>query len=661
MIKKRKEEIKNKELKNGEQATKLRVIIGSIAIAVICITGILYFVTSSPQFIFRSLVDKYYKGFSWALDSLDEGAFDINILKDSVIAKGSLGVDVTTNQEEIKLIQQVRYYSIGYDLGLDYKNKKAEAGLDLSLSAEKFLGFIANIKDDVAYVSLTGNEDVPLLFDKNIKIDEVGAYTSSVPYDDVDAYIKAFRNSYLSPEDADYIVSTIKGYISDSLSDLTYDETVAETITIDDKEVNATKYSLSINTANVKIIAANVLESLLANDEFLELVALRSSTPIDTLKGYLELAKAEVAASTGNELDTNLTFVIYTTGSFIFKDVVKTAVVNSKGKEYFNYTNYDNVINIHIDDNGNYIGAPIDINYIKGEETNSFSLSVFDSQNYEIKILTATIRSFDSQNIDFDFLLNLQDLGAADIKIWGTLTSSYADLTRSGTFKIDGLITGADVGLNGDFEFSKVNDNQFDLTANAKVDVNYDGTKNSIEINNKTSIAVGAEVATLDTANAVDYTDLTSKDAQTILDNFNGATRGTVISIIFDMLYPSLQNIYNEDGPIVNPNDCVDNNNHYIVMDQYSSTITNEADCGEVYKHPEGNWYYNYDNGTRTDVGKGEMINGECYYTPTAKNAITELYTDEDGNYYTYDCGEACTLWSATPQVEYSLPFCYSE
>ncbi|HOZ89001.1 MAG TPA: hypothetical protein PK737_02070 [Bacilli bacterium] len=546
--------VNNEKKKN--KVRKTRVIIGSIALAVIALTGILFYVTTSPRFIFGALLDKYYKGFSWALNNVSGNDFDINFATEPVIAKGSFNADIES--ADVEFVNQVSNFDFNYDIGLDLKNRKAEAGLGVSFSGAKLIDILAGYKDNQLLVALTGSQKVGKIFDKNLKMD-LNDIEKSIPFEMITSYIKAFRNSKMTTEDSQYIVKSIKDLIDGSLTDVDFEDPVKETITIDGSEFEATKYTLALNNENSKVILNHVLNGILDNQKLLTKLAQYMSTPEKDIKDTLTAYVNELESAT--YLGSNINLAVYTKGTLFFRDVVKVAVFDGE-TEVGNYTNYNDKVIIATE---MLFGAPAQIVYAKGETEDNLKLIMAD-----ITILEAKIRSLSSGNIDLDLIVNLDDVGLLPFKVELGIKSAYANKTWTGTISlyIVGNVemdAGGTLDVDIPFSMTKSGPNEIALSFSIDADADIMGYKVDAKLSNTMTITNNIPVAQLDATNAKYYYDLTDDEIASIINKTSNSLSGTTPGTLFEsgkgyiteVLINSLDKlIYSETGPLIASDEC---------------------------------------------------------------------------------------------------------
>ncbi len=618
----KKMKVNNEKKKN--KVRKTRVIIGSIALAVIALTGILFYVTTSPRFIFGALLDKYYKGFSWALNNVSGNDFDINFATEPVIAKGSFNADIES--ADVEFVNQVSNFDFNYDIGLDLKNRKAEAGLGVSFSGAKLIDILAGYKDNQLLVALTGSQKVGKIYDKNLKMD-LNDIESSIPFEMITSYIKAFRNSKMTTDDAQYIVKSIKDLINGSLSDVKFEEPVKETITIDGNEFNATKYLLVLNNENAKIILNYLVNGIINNEELLTKIAQYTSTPAKDIKQELTAYSDELAED-DTYVGSNATLAIYTTGSIFFKDIVKFSVLIDN-EEVGYYINYNDKVIINANE---FFWGQVRIEYVKGENEDNLKVIIAD-----ITFIEAKIRSLSSENIDLDLSINLADIGIFPIKVDLGVEVAYANKTWSGNVSIYAIggdeEGGGTIDIKVPFSLTKVSDHEFalDFALNGNADVM--GTKVLAKLSTKTTITNNVPVAALDATNAKYWYDLTDDEITSIINktssSLSGTTPGTLFEsmksgIIDELTEMTIGAIYNENGPISNDGTCsyYDSDDSQLSLKQFHYE--------ELYTDGIRLYTYNKDNNLTkftaprrafsdnqnkicTDYISTMMINGVCY------------------------------------------------
>ncbi len=598
---------KRKEGLVNNKATKVRAIIGGAALGIIILTGVVYLLTSSPSFLFKSLLDKYYKGFSWALENIDENELDINLLQQSITTTGTLDVeldlDMPFGEDDFDASGLINNYLVNYTLGLDLKNRKAEAGI-VNFDQTKLLDILFNVKDGIGYASLNGSNKVGSLLDKSVKID-LQELVNQIPFGDVESYLKAIRNSYITAADVDYIAKTLTDLINASFDDVEFEDKKTETIVIDGKSVSVTKNSFILNDKNIKTIVNAVLDGISENNEFIEKVARWSSMSAADFKTYVEVAKEVV--NTSGTVDLGMELAIYTTGSFIFTEFVKIAVINEATEDDIAHiTNYNDVFKFWV--NPQWDSSIPSLKYTKGLLSSKLEVITYVQEHryrheykdyiniyHDFVVLTATIRSNKANNIDVDFVLNLDDSNIYPLKATGKIKMTYVDKTWNGAISLNVLDDDQNADIDFNYNLVKSTDNQYNLSASfAGVFIDHDdylGSEDDIynvELSNTSTIWVDKPVATIPSTDAVYWYNLTDANLANLVTKLNESLAGTAIGVPLELYKDDLISIiqskwgdmiFDENG-LSNPDDfngCDDMTDIYTDGKRYYTYSNNGA------------------------------------------------------------------------------------
>lgn len=476
---------------------KIKLIVG-IAIAVVAVVagaGVFYTVAYSPKAIFKSVINSSYKKFSSALEGVEESEFYSDTMEDSFIANGTLNMS-TDNQELIA----INDYTFGYNIGLDIKQEKLEAGVNITEGSTKLLDMVLNYKDSKGYVSFGEWLN---------KVIEIDLNEFNIDFADISVAVTEQNKAELTAENVDYIVKDVKDLLIDSLTDIEFKKT-KDSIEVDGKTVKVQKVSFILDEDNMTTISNKVIDGILDNDDLLNKIAITTGKDKDEIEKYFEDAKDNMDFSNADESE----LAIYTSG--ITHKFVRIALISS---------DEDNAITI--DD----LGDKTQVAYSYQDD----------------EMMTATINALDAENIDLEYAVDY--MGE---KLSGTLT--FKDDKLKGSMELDSTTYGK-ATLN--YSLDKTSDTKYSL--NADIDTDLVALGFNFKMETAMFIESGAEVATLATEGAILQAELTAEDTTAITNGLNAiltSNLGSLITTITSYISlggggytePTGEDVYDEDG-----------------------------------------------------------------------------------------------------------------
>lgn len=563
--------------------SKLLLVIGVIVVILVGL-GVHYLLTiNNPKTIFTKASNTFF-------ESLENGLTEApKFLENSYLYEGN--VKINTNVEEFSFLNNETF---NYALGLDIKNKKAEVGFKLVEGSNKLVSVDANIKDNNIYVDLNELFEKVILVDDNTIKENTGMSINEIFTELEELY------SEENIEDTKYIVTSFKEITNEALGKVSYEKTSVK-ININGKNVSANKMSLPFTKDNMQVIATTYIDGMLNDSKLLEEIATLVGYEKTELTEMLNTAKEQI--DTFEEPDGTLKIAIYTTG--ITGKVVKVAMEENDIDEayYIGYKDYKLFV---IDDM--FIE-------IKGKE-----LTI---KEVEELIATGTVNSLEANNIDIDFV-------SADNKLFnGNIT--YVNNNSNIDFKFNLEVNSDEKAV---INLSSSTTNISDTETEAKIVVGVAFGSQTLEVTSTTKMTVGANIASIDTNNTLNFNNMTEEDMNTITGNLEARLKGTK--------YGELMNINGESDFITDANAAIDASSQAMSLisigsltsnytmenaTTYCFTLQNLEDAGFI------NGYDDYEGTiTVTKVGNDysyriEMHNDE-YYVRT-KDVVYEdnMYT----------------------------------
>lgn len=355
--------IPNDDKKNKKNIL-LPIIILLVIIAAVC--GGLYYYLNNTKRIITKVINGAY-------DKFEELAYtqnDYDYEKESIIINGDLTLD--TNIENL---QNLSVEKISYSFGLDYQNKKLEAGIALSEENITLIDAIIYILNDTGYISF--KEDYPNI----IKLDE-----SEIDFSE----IFNISESKISEEDIKFIIKTYKDILIESL-DMKDFEKSTTTIKIDNKDTKVNKISYELNEERYQKIIKNMIEKTTENTKLLETISTISEIDVAELKEGLNELKNEVEdIDLGTSSEDKFVINIYT------KAITNTFVgIDFDGRD----------------------GQKIEIR----KNTDNTSIDIKD----EYETVSVVIKELGTKSYSIDF--SIKD----ETEVTGNITTSYKEISKN--------------------------------------------------------------------------------------------------------------------------------------------------------------------------------------------------------------------------------------
>lgn len=563
--------------------SKLLIFIGLIVVLLIGL-GVHYLLTiNNPKTIFTKISNSFFESMETALIEAPE------FLDKSYLYEGN--VKINTNIEEYTFLNNETF---NYALGLDIKNKKAEAEFGLLEGSNKLINVNANVKDNNVYVDLDELFEKVILFDDNTIKENTGMSINEI-FTELEALY-----SEENIDDIKYIVTKFKEITNEVLEKVDYEKDNTK-VDVNGKSVSANKMSLKFSKDNLQVIAKTYIDGILNDDKLIDKIVSLGEIEKSEFVEMLNSAKEQISSI--EEPSGALRISIYTKG--LLGNIVKVALEeNSVDEAYF--VNYKEYKLIAIDD------MFIEINDTK--------LTIKEGEDV---IANGTVNSFETNNINIDFVSVDNELFKGNV--------TYVNNNSNMNFKFNLEVSGDEkIAINLESNINNVSDTETET----KIVVDLSYGNESIKVTNTTKMTVGANIANINANNTLNYNNMTEEDMNTITSNLEARLKGTK--------YGELMNINGESDFITDANNAIEaasqavsfitigSSSNYYTMENantYCFTLQNLEDAGYLkgYDDYEGTI-------TVTKVGNNysyriEMHNDE-YYVRT-KDVVYEdvIYT----------------------------------
>lgn len=435
----------------GKKKWIIPLVISLVVIAALAVGGIFYFnISKNPTDVLKAVINNAYEDFSKELKKYDKNKIDFDIVEDSMKADGELELGGS-------LFKGLESDTLSFSYGLDYANKKAYASALLNENNKKLVDGSVYLQNDKTY--LTSDS----LFDNVYEL-------SDAKFDEAFDLEELKNIKTPSVDDIDYVVKEFKDALIDSLDEKQMTQS-KETIEINDKSINTTKITYTINEESAKDLSTKMADIILANDKLITKLAEMYNVENDFMKESIEELKNEDNYADFGEGGE---FVVYTTG------VTNKAV----GCEL-------NIDGINIS--------------IKEYKDNAY-IEIYDEEN-ENRIIITSIKEKDIYNVVINY--NDEEVGTLNIKE-----------ANENTIDLDYDIDYEGIILNGSLKLSIENKNNDEYSYDIEFDIDYDilGQKNDFSIKLSMNINFKEDIDSVNTSKAISFDKMTEADANKMAD-----------------------------------------------------------------------------------------------------------------------------------------------
>lgn len=432
-------------------------IVTVVAIAVVLVVAVVISaVSTTPKSVFKSSINKAYKGANVAIESYETYLDKYDLTKHAISFTGDLAID--TNIEDMEY--DISKMKFTYDTGIDYKNEILNAGAKITNNKESVTVNAQVIKNELFIKSS--------LFDEVLKLDS--ELTENLGLDiDFEALkedMEEMQKEYdTDPETYEYLVKTIKDAFVKSMNS-EYMEKEKDEIEVLNKEIKVTKYSYIIDEDAAQDLVEKVAEYLLNEEDFTKKLAAATGEEKSDVKTTLKEMKK---SAKDIELDEEIAIVIYTRG--IFNSYAGMGF-EIDGKEYFSiYTDGKNA-ELTIDNNASdsYSASKIVVTM----EESGKGYKIVAKENKET-LLEIDLKEYSEEKIDADITMYEND------EKYITMEVFFSIKEKKNTF-------------SGEYKYK---------AADASGD-----TKEYVTLSGNYTLTIQDELTKMNTKNAVDYENL---------------------------------------------------------------------------------------------------------------------------------------------------------
>lgn len=262
------------EPNSSNAKNKMPMIIGGIVALLAIVLGGLYFYFGSAKVIMTNVVSKVFDGASDMVDN----EFDFDIEKNTISMSGDLGID--TNIDAIKDFSKEK---VGFNFGLDYKNKKIEAGASLTENKKELINAMVYMLNKKMYLKIDG---IDKLIDMGKEFDFDEAF-------DLEDFQESMDEMNFSREDVTKLIEHAKDITIASI-DMDAIEKSSDTIKIDGKETKVNKLTYNLNSKNAEKFIKNIINNMREDDEFIKILAKMTDSKSSDIKSSLKDASKDI-------------------------------------------------------------------------------------------------------------------------------------------------------------------------------------------------------------------------------------------------------------------------------------------------------------------------------------------------------------------------------
>lgn len=401
---------------------KIQVLIITLVIILLlgCATfATLYFATD----IFKSNKDMFYKYISQisvgdTLVANEYSKYQERLKNEDNTNKGNVSISVKGNNEEV----------INEEFDFETKSKPGEdfasAKIDMKQNDEKKLTIDYLRNEDLYGLRF---EDVikQYIVLENNNLKEFAQKLGIENTDNMPNKLEIQDKVVMGEEEQKAIEQILTKYMNIAIEQIpneNYSKLKKENITLDDKELSADGYQLTINGDLLKEILINVLNSMKEDEEVYNLLSKLSETEFK-LENYKETIQSSIDAISQENSKINISLKVYKQGKKTIKLVGIIESEEESGKIELSVEKlqdkYDFLLDITSDDSKTNIIFNLNKN-IDVQEKEDILCSILINQDNE-EVANATIEilregKLDSQNIKNSFKLDI-DFSAEDINI----------------------------------------------------------------------------------------------------------------------------------------------------------------------------------------------------------------------------------------------------
>lgn len=401
---------------------KIQVLIITLVIILLlgCATfATLYFATD----IFKSNKDMFYKYISQisvgdTLVANKYSKYQERLKNEDNTNKGNVSISVKGNNEEV----------INEEFDFETKSKPGEdfasAKIDMKQNDEKKLTIDYLRNEDLYGLRF---EDVikQYIVLENNNLKEFAQKLGIENTDNIPNKVEIQDKEVMSEEEQKAIEQILTKYMNIAIEQIpneNYSKLKKESITLDDKELSADGYQLTINSDLLKEILINVLNSMKEDEEVYNLVSKLSETEFK-LESYKETIQSSIDAISQENIKINISLKVYKQGKKTVKLVGIIESEEGNGKIELSVEKiqdkYDFLLDITSDDSKTNIIFNLNKN-VDSQEKEDILCSVLINQDNE-EVANATIEilregRLDSQNIKDSFKIDI-NFSAEDMNI----------------------------------------------------------------------------------------------------------------------------------------------------------------------------------------------------------------------------------------------------
>lgn len=503
-------------------------IVAIIAILIIAIVaGLVYY------FTFYTRADQVYKRLvSSSMDTYTKQLEDLDYKTAKVSFKFDADVDIEAIDKDIAdLINNI---DLGLEVQTDNENKQIIMNLESNYNKKDLLNvqMFSDVKDEKTYLYLKD------FLDKYVEID--------VDSDSYDTFNKIFDNQKKLAEKKESLQKAM-GILKEEVANVIkpeYCSSQEEEITVNEKNVKATKNALKMNQKQLKSEMMTVLKNLKDNEEFVKCFEDKDDAT-EALEDLIDQCE-----DIDEDEDAIVEVAIYTTG-LIKQELVKFSVAVTSNDETVKIVatkTSDDSMDFEVieDDEKVFTGKVTVEEENKDNGTIKLKLDIKDLGKVELKMKYSQKLNEDIDKVDVKDSVKMDELTTEDQK------KLMTNLQSSELYKLIEKFSGSNLNLSGNQNINNGNVNSI-VDNNIVMDNNVIANTNVIDNGNTTVTPSTSknQIISYDDKNKIEFNLPTGYSTRYTSENYVTLTKGEVSITLRtsystkDKYYQDLQNLLN--------------------------------------------------------------------------------------------------------------------
>ena len=367
------------------------------------ITGFFLFFGKNSKTLFLYAINQEYANFISSQSNLFNSSIQEEASSSTLTTEGSLDFTVHSKNNTLKEFEK---YSFDYVVARDYQEQNLFYQLQTYYDEKTLVDVRTYGTKNILYLELKN------IFSKYISVE-------------VDEYEKLFEDSSVKRDDIEYLIQSMKNLILESLQENDFVKS-REKIDFENKRISTSKISYLLNEENFKESYEFVLNGILKDDKFLEILSEYTDKETEDVKQFIEEEKNDIENKTYLDGKT-YELSIYFKG--IFNEPLKYVISSEKNNlEYLVKNNEKEVVykeetkeKMHLHIKKNEIAYTID------DEISLEGNLTFSDKKFEVNFEEKT------QNFMGTLMISNQDKYKGKIKL--TLKNNDDEIILEGNYQ----------------------------------------------------------------------------------------------------------------------------------------------------------------------------------------------------------------------------------